>query len=674
MRLPHVIVLSLVAALALVAATPATHLAPDVRRVLATIRPEALRAHMEFLADDLLEGRGTATRGYDIAARYVAAQFAAAGLAPGGDEGSWTQTIPLRRLDADRAAARLALVRGGRERILVHDTDYLIGSDPVHAQARVDAPLAFAGFGITAPELGYDDYARVDVRGKVVVLLSGAPPTFPPDQRAYYSSNLIKNRLAARNGAVGILTVRTPVDERRGPWERSVLQSRLPGMRWLDGNGVPNESHAELQLFATMSRSGARALFEGAPVPLARVFAAGDSGRAQGFDLAGTRVRASTRTRHRRVASPNVVGMIRGGDPALRGEYVVYTAHLDHLGVGAPVRGDSIHNGAYDNATGTGALIEIAKAFAALPQRPRRSILFVAVTGEEKGLQGSDYFVHHPTVPAGSIVANINMDMFLMLEEMPGVIVFGGEHSSLGPAADRAARAVGLAPVPDPAPEEVVFIRSDQFSFVRGGVPAVFPVLAGADRVARGDSLSPLQRWRRTVYHSPQDEMGQPMHFESGARFIRMQFVLGHEVANATARPSWNRGDFFGDTFAGEAGGLPSRGTTLANVRWRPVSIAARPVSVAPSARAPWLELDAGAKRVTGLAGCNRFSGTYTAGAGTLRFGPLIATKMACPELGTETALLRALEATRRYAMRGGALELMDDGGRVLARLEQRSR
>jgi Zn-dependent M28 family amino/carboxypeptidase len=256
------------------------------------------------------------------------------------------------------------------------------------------------------------------------------------------------------------------------------------------------------------------------------------------------------RTRHQRVTSPNVIGMLEGSDPRLQGEYVVYTAHLDHLGISAPVKGDSIHNGAYDNATGTGALIEVAKALAALPQRPRRSILFVAVTGEEKGLQGSDYFVQQPTIPASAIVANINMDMFLMLEEMPGVIVFGGEHSSLGPVAERAARAVGLAPTPDPSPEEVVFIRSDQFSFVRGGVPAVFPVLAGAGRVAPGDSLSPLARWRRTIYHSPQDEMGQPMHFESGAKFIRMQFVLGHEVANAASRPSWNRGDFFGDTFA----------------------------------------------------------------------------------------------------------------------------
>ena len=543
------------ASLAMLAATvPATApvtphggtLTPALRRALATIRGEALRAHMRFLADDRLEGRGTATRGHEIAAAYMATQFEAAGLEPGGVRGTWFQPVPFRRLQSIPVEGALALLRGGREQRLVRDTDYLLGYDPVHERDRITAPLAFAGFGVTAPELGYDDYAHVDVRGKIAVLLSGGPPTFPSEQRAYYSSSLVKTRNAVARGAVGIVTVRTPVDEARGPWARNVNQSRLPGMRWLDPDGVPNESHPQLELTATLSRSGANALFADSPVPLDRVFADAEAGRAQGFDLPA-RMRAWSRTRHSRVESPNVLGLLHGSDPKLEDEVVVVTAHLDHLGIGVPVNGDSIHNGAYDNATGCGALIELARAFASLPTRPRRSLLFVAVTGEEKGLQGSDYFAHFPIVPLPRIVADINMDMFLMLEPMRDVIVFGGEHSSLGPMA---ARAVGLSPVPDPAPEEVVFIRSDQFPFVRQGVPAVFPVLSGAREVAPGDSLSPMQRWRRTIYHSPQDDMTQPMDMESGARFMRMQFLLALDVANATARPTWNRGDFFGDTFA----------------------------------------------------------------------------------------------------------------------------
>lgn len=550
------LIVMLVGLTTLGAAAPATApapgagaLSPAVRSALAGIRGEALHARMRFLADDRLEGRGTGTRGFEIAAAYMATEFEAAGLEPGGVQGSWFQPVPFRRLQHAPAEGGIAVVRGGRELTLVPDTDYLLGNDAVHERAGLTADLAFVGFGITAPELKYDDYARVDVKGKIAVLLSGGPPTFPSEPRAYYSSGLVKTRTAMARGAVGMVTVRTPVDEARGPWVRSVNQSRLPGMRWLDKDGVPNESYPQLELSATLSRSGADSLFADSPVPLARVFAQADSGHAQGFALP-SRLRAWTRTRHSRVESANVLGLLRGSDPKLRDEVVVFSAHLDHLGIGVPVNGDSIHNGAYDNATGSGALVELARAFAAFPERPRRSLLFVAVTGEEKGLQGSDYFAHFPTVPADRIVADVNMDMFLMLEPMPNVVVFGGEHSSLGPMAERAARAVGLSPIPDPMPEEVIFVRSDQFPFVRQGIPAAYPVLSGATRVAPGDSLSPLQRWRRTIYHSPQDDISQTMDLESGAKFMRMQFLLGLEVANAPARPAWNRGDFFGDTFA----------------------------------------------------------------------------------------------------------------------------
>ena len=549
MRLAPALMLAGFASLAL-AGPPAPGAPPSaLRRALTGIRGDSLRAHMSFLADDRLEGRGTGTRGYELAAAYMASQLEAAGLEPAGTGGTWYQPVPFRRMERDRSESGLVLLREGREEPLGYDVDVILGYDPVHERANVTAALAFAGFGVTAPELGYDDYAHVDVRGKIAVILSGGPPAFPSEQRAYHSSSLIKTRTAVARGAIGILTVRTPVDEGRGPWARTVNQSKLPGMRWLDPQGVPNESYPQIEVTATLSRGGARALFADSPVPLERVFAAADSSRAQGFDLP-VRVRAWTRTRHSRVESPNVLGLLRGSDPRLRDEVVVLTTHLDHLGIGVPVNGDSIHNGAFDNATGSGALIQIARAFASLPQRPKRSILFLAVTGEEKGLQGSDYFAHFPTVPAERMVANVNMDMFVFFQPMHDVIVFGGEHSSLGAVAAEAARQVGLTPVPDPAPEEVIFIRSDQFSFVRRGIPAVYPVLSGARRVAPGDSLSAIQRWRRTIYHSPQDDMSQPMDMESGARFTRMQFLLAHAVADAAERPAWKRPNFFGDTFA----------------------------------------------------------------------------------------------------------------------------
>src|SRR5262245_25403117 len=246
---------------ALAAPAPAPSLDPVVRRALEGIRPEALRAHMLFLADDRLEGRGTGTRGHEIAAAYMAAQLAGAGLEPGGPSGSWYQPIPFRRLEVVRPDCGMALVRGGHEQALAWDQHFIIGGNATRERTSFTAPLVYAGFGVTAPELGYDDYARVDARGKVVVLLFGGPKSFPNDQRASSSSTLVKARNAVARGAIGIITVRTPGDEMRAPWPRVVNQSRLPGMRWLEANGAPHDAHPEIQLTATMSRSGANALF-----------------------------------------------------------------------------------------------------------------------------------------------------------------------------------------------------------------------------------------------------------------------------------------------------------------------------------------------------------------------------------------------------------------------------
>jgi Zn-dependent M28 family amino/carboxypeptidase len=387
----------------------------------------------------------------------------------------------------------------------------------------------------------------------VVVLLSGSPRTFPHNQRAYYSQGVQKEANAVAREARGIITVRTPVDEVRTTWERQIRQGRLPGMRWTDSGGVPHDSHPELEMGAALNRSGAEALFEGAPHSLQDVFANAETGRARSFDLP-TRVRARRATDHSRAVSPNVVAVLRGSDPRLRDEYVVYTCHLDHLGISTPVNGDSINNGAYDNASGTAIVIELARALKSLPTRPRRSILFVAVTGEEKGLQGSDYFAHFPTVPPAGIVADINLHMFLMLQPLDNITVFGAEHSSLGPVIDRAAKRLGVGVLPDASPEEVIFVRSDQFSFVKQGVPALFPVAGGR---TGGPGHEAVEAWLRSTYHSPQDDFSQKMDLTAGVRFAKINLLTGWWVANETARPRWNPGDFFGEKFgSGRAGSI----------------------------------------------------------------------------------------------------------------------
>jgi hypothetical protein len=523
----------------------------EVERAMARIRPEAIRAHMTFLADDLLEGRGTGSRGYDLAAKYVAARFEALGLVPAGTGGGYFQPVPFLRSTTVSAKCSLALVwdgrdgRDGKSTELKYGEDYVLTSGILpQTDTEVTAPLVFAGFGVSAPELGYDDYAGVDVRGKIVVALSGAPATFPSDQRAYYSVPSFKVDAALAHGAVAVLGILTPTDAERLPWEFLARSRKAPEHQWLTEAGVPYRSRPQARGFGILNRGAAESLFAAAPHSLDDVFKHSTSGRPRSFALP-VQARLRTVSEHERVASPNVAALLRGSDPRLRDEIVVLTAHLDHLGIGEPIGGDSIYNGAYDNASGVASLLEMANAFASLPTPPRRSVLFLAVAGEEQGLQGSEYFVHNPTVPGGKIVADVNIDMFMMLQPLRDVIAFGAEHSSLGQITEQAARRLGLAVSPDPFPEEVVFIRSDQFPFIREGIPSLF-LNAGMQTDAPAGGAPAALKWLQTTYHHPNDDMSQPFDFAAGAKFVRLNFLVGYLAAQADEAPRWKPGDFFG--------------------------------------------------------------------------------------------------------------------------------
>ena len=370
-------------------------------QALAGIRPAAIRAHMSFLADDLLEGRRTGSRGYELAARYVATQLEALGLEPAGTGGGYFQSVPLLHMEMVAAECSAVLVRPSGERTeLRFGTDY-VTAPLAETETAVTAPVVFAGFGVTAPGPWHDDYAGLDVKGKIVAVLAGGPPGFPSEPRAFYSDSrgLIQNALA--HGAVGILAIFTPEMAKVSPWEMTVRNSKQPGFAWMDGAGRPRDLPPALRGAAHLSASGAEALFAGAPHSLDEIFrqaAAGPTaGKVPRFALP---VEATLRgvSRRERTASPNVAALLPGSDPRLRDEVVVLSAHLDHLGVGEPVAGDAIYNGAFDNASGIAILLEVAGALARLPERPRRSVLFLAVTAEETGLHGSDYFARHPTV------------------------------------------------------------------------------------------------------------------------------------------------------------------------------------------------------------------------------------------------------------------------------------
>jgi hypothetical protein len=522
----------------------------------ATIRPEAIRADMRFLADDLLEGRGTGTRGHEIAAKFMASEFEAMGLEPAGDNGTYFQSVPLRSIEPDQKRTTLSLWRGGEQQVLIFGRDFISLVDPGRTEVYVEAPVAYLGFGVTAPEQSYDDYAGIEVKGKIVALMYGAPPQFEPTMRAHYSSGAVKSRNAAAHGAVGIVLLDSPVLEQIHPFKDRVIELAFPDMRWLDAKGRPNDYFPELRGTVFLSMDATATVLEGSGKSLEEIFETAKLGKPSSMALP-VAAKIKTVSKFRDLRSPNVAARVAGSDPKLRDEYVVYTAHLDHLGIGQPVNGDSIYNGALDNASGSACLLEVARAYSKMEPRPRRSILFVSVTAEEVGLLGSDYFAHYPTVTKDRLIANINIDGNLaLLWPIEDVIARGSEHSTLAITVREAAARLGLDVRPDPFPELVFFIRSDQYSFVKQGVPSVF---SSAGTKSSDPEINPQQiitKWRQTTYHKPQDDMNQPFDFESGAKFARYNFLLGYLVVQKTEKPEWNPGDFFGEHYGRKTQGL----------------------------------------------------------------------------------------------------------------------
>jgi len=513
-----------------------------------TVRVDAIRAHVEFLSDDLLEGRAAGSPGYDLAARYVASQMRALGLEPAGDGGGWLQAVALIEARRDLAAATLS-VRGpgAAEDRLVPVEDFIPGFHFGFTDSAVTAPATYVGYGIHAPEVGHDDFVGIDLRDRIAVVLEGAPAGFPDSQRAHYSGRAKTDELVAR-GAIGIVTVDTPQEEARVPWERKKKLSWNPRMRRLDAAGVPVDAYPEIKASASVSLAAAPRLFAGAAQNAAEAFAAAGDGRFNSFELP-VELSLSVRNSLARAASVNVIGLLRGSDPALAGEYVVLTAHLDHLGRGTAFDGDDIYNGALDNAAGISILLETARALADSPARPRRSILFIALTAEERGLLGSYHFAEHPTVPREALVANINTDMPEALFPVAGMILLGAPHTTLADPARKALAAEGLVEVPDPTPEEVSFVRSDQYPFIRAGIPAIVVRPGAMSSDPAVDARAVQRQFRLNDYHMPSDTTALPIHWPSLAKQAQVTARLARLVADADARPAWLPGDFFGKTF-----------------------------------------------------------------------------------------------------------------------------
>lgn len=492
-------------------------------------------SHVEKLASPEFEGRMTGTSGYDKAAAYAAGQFKAYGLQPAGTEGYLQpMSFTVQRVLAAKSSA--ALVSGGQEQPLRVGPDILFGARLPQPKA-IEAPLVFIGYGLHLPEAGYDDFAGQDLKGKIAVYVNGGPADISAALKAH-SRGSETWKAAEAAGAVGLISLPTP-KSMDVPWSRQIDNSAQPGMYPADR--ALRDVKAE-RFSASFNPAEAEKLFASSGHSFKEVLDLADASKPiKGFDLK-IALKAAVATEVTSVTSANVVARLPGTDPKLKAENVVLTAHLDHLGLNTTGKGAPYYPGALDNAAGVSSMLEIARGLREAGAKPKRSILFVLVTGEEKGLLGSKYFAERPSVPPASVVADLNMDMALPLWKLDSVLMYGVDESTLGDTARKVANQAGLEVVSDPFPDRNSFIRSDQYSFIRTGVPALafkFGFKAGTPQAAiEGE-------WRKTRYHGLADDLDQPVEKAEAVKFNAFLSDLAMAVADEPARPTWKPTSFF---------------------------------------------------------------------------------------------------------------------------------
>ena len=507
------------------------------------ISAERIRAQTKFLASDLMEGRGVGARGGDLATEYLATEFALAGAEPAGDNLTYFQKVPMVGVETE-PTAQLTAARRGKTVAFRWAEDFVGVSHRQQAATRFDAEAVFVGHGIVAPEYGWDDFKGTDVRGKVLILFTNEPESSDPaffKGRAltYYGRWTYKYEEALRRGAVGAIIIHTTPTAGYG-WEvvRNSWGREQPFVKLAAGEGA-------LSIAGWLTEAAGERLLTMAGHSVAELLKAANARDFRPVAL-GIRMRGSMPSKVRAIESRNVAAVVRGSDPKLKDEAVIFTAHWDHLGIGAPVDGDNIYNGAVDNATGCAVLVEIARAWAALPEKPRRSALFLAVTAEEGGLRGSEYYGNHPIFPPGKTVADLNYDALFPYGPTKDVVVAGAERTTLWPLVEAVARRMNLTIKPDPRPEQGSYYRSDHFSLARVGIPA-FTIGGGSDFVGKPEGFSDqlFREFNAKHYHEPSDEYHGDWDFTGLEQMARFGLALGIDAANQDRMPSWKAGDEF---------------------------------------------------------------------------------------------------------------------------------
>ncbi len=523
-----------------------------LKRGFAAFDENAIRADARFLASDLLEGRGPGTRGDALATAYIAAQFEAAGLKPAGDNGTYYQKVPLLGITTDPVKTSLTFTKSGATVVgpLKHEDEY-VGHDQTQVENdTIDTDVIFVGHGVEAPEYRWDDYKGLDARGKTLIMLVDDPPAsaaepdlFKGKTRTYYGRWTYKFEMGTAKGAAAVILIHT--DDAAGygwPVVRNSWgsESSFPGLK----PGAP-----ALHWTGWITESVAQNLFKAAGYDLDQLTKAAASRDFRPVSL-GLKFNAAVASKLRRVDTTNVVAKLVGSDPKLRDEAIVYTAHHDHFGIGrADASGDKIYNGALDNATGCGVLMEMARVWAKTKPAPKRSVFFAAVAAEEQGLLGSAYFGDHPPIPAGRIALDLNYDAVPEWGRVSTVQMIGAERTTFYPTAERVTKALGLTIVPDQQPEQGSYYRSDHFSLGRVGIPA-FSVGTGQDVIGKpaGWGKAKSDEYREKHYHQPSDEIQPDWDWSTSVQMGQLGYWLGWEAANATTAPNWKPGDEFRST------------------------------------------------------------------------------------------------------------------------------
>ncbi|GAB2634499.1 M20/M25/M40 family metallo-hydrolase [Emticicia sediminis] len=521
-----------------------------VLKHLDNIDTNRIKAHVAYLSDDKLKGRLPGKEGYQMAVDYAINQYKEMGLKPAGEKGTYTQKVMLRKAKLVKETAKFTLtLPNGEKKELSLGNDLSIYPHPELKSVDFNAPLVFVGSGFDAPQINIEDYKGLDVKGKIVVVLRRTPENLPANVKLHLGYPATLQAFAAQNGAIGVLVCN---------YTNSVVQFKAAANSMVS-NGISASVTAKGKRTSSATVLGGKIKVAGG----ISVAALQDLMRAENNMLDSTwqqlekgkyvskslksKISGHYESTYQDIESYNVVAKLEGTNRKLKKEYVIHSAHLDHLGVGRPINGDSIYNGAHDNASGVACALEIARSYATLPtaDKPKRSLLFLLVTAEEMGLLGSGYFAAYPTVKESRIVADINTDMPTLLAPLESVAPLGAEHSSLQKVVETAASMVKLEVEPDPDPSEGRFVRSDQYNFVKAGIPALHIKYGYRFSNPSLNLAEKVKKWREAHYHKPSDEITNGFVWAAGKTYARINFLVSYLIAQTPEKPTWNKGDFF---------------------------------------------------------------------------------------------------------------------------------